>query len=665
MSDREQQSDGPSPAPPRREVPTDAVIGRDERARLGPERRLRDFTTPLSVLRLVPLAAVIGVVAAVVALVLVDLIGLITNLVYYQRVSLELVSPAHHTLGLASVAVPVIGGLIVGLMARYGSEQIRGHGIPEAMETILVGGSKVQPRLAILKPLSSAICIGTGGPFGAEGPIILTGGALGSVIAQFFHFSAAERRSLLVAGAAGGMAAVFGTPVAAVLLGIELLVFEWKPRSMVPIAIAAAMAEAVRMVFANAGLLPVEPLFPANIALAAGWAPFMGALLVGLAGGGAAWLLTVAVYGAEDVFRKLPVHWMWWPAIGGVVVGLGGLIEPRALGVGYDTIASQLAGELALGALVSILLVKLVIWSIALGSGTSGGILAPILIIGCSLGGVLTPLLPSATQGFWTLMGMTAVLAGVTRSPLTAVVFSLEVTHDVSVLMPLLLVSTVAHLVSVLVLRRSILTEKVARRGFHVLCQYEVGPLDVLFVRELMETDVLTVEEGSSLDVVYQMLLEHSSMRYQRLLPVTTADGRLVGGLAWSDVMERAARGDLSGTVDDVMHRNLIVAYPYETLRVVADRMAEGMLGVLPVVDAEHPEQLRGLITQFDLLRARGRMLEEERHRERVLDLRVFSAVRRHRQDHGSPREVIATAGDQPRDVEHAELDSSSPAEES
>jgi CBS domain-containing protein len=282
----------------------------------------------------------------------------------------------------------------------------------------------------------------------------------------------------------------------------------------------------------------------------------------------------------------------------------------------------------ALGALVSIFVVKLIIWAIALGSGTSGGILAPILIMGCAVGGVLTPVLPHATEGYWIFLGMAAALAGVTRSPLTAIVFSVELTHDVEVLLPLLVVSTVAHLVSVLILKRSILTEKVARRGFHVLREYEVGPLEVLFVRDLMATDVLTVEVGSALGAVHAMLREHSAMRYQRLLPVTTAEGRLVGAISWNDVLERAARGELEGTVDDVMHRRLVAAYPDETLRVVANRMAAGKLGVLPVVDRADPGQLRGLITQFDLLRARGRMLEEERHREQVLDLRIFSAVR-------------------------------------
>jgi CBS domain-containing protein len=399
------------------------------------------------------------------------------------------------------------------------------------------------------------------------------------------------------------------------------------------------VAEAVRTWFAGRGLLVPEPLFPTHIVLATGWRPFAGALVMGLAGGAAAWLLTVAVYGAEDAFKKLPIHWMWWPAIGGVVVGVGGLIEPRALGVGYDTIASQLAGQLALGALISIFLVKLVIWSIALGSGTSGGILAPILIMGCSMGGILTPLLPAASTGYWILMGMTAALAGVTRSPLTAVVFAVELTHDVEILMPLLVVSTVAHLVSVLVLKRSILTEKVARRGFHVSREYQVGPLEVLFVREVMATDVLTVAEGSNLDAVYQSLLGHASMRYQRLVPVMSADGRLVGALAWNDVLERAACADLGGTIDDVMHRDLVVAYPDESLRGVADRMAGHKLGALPVVEREHPERLRGLITQFELLQARGRILEEERHREQVLDLRVLSPLRLRHRHHGAPPE--------------------------
>ncbi|HJP65572.1 MAG TPA: chloride channel protein [Actinomycetota bacterium] len=619
-------------------LPEDDVVGVDQREQHGVERELGDFTTPWRTVRLVPLAVVIGALSAIVALVLLDLIGAITNLAYYHRWSLTLISPAANRLGAVAIVIPVVGSLIVGLMARYGSERIRGHGIPEAMETILVGGSKVEPRLTALKPVSSAISIGTGGPFGAEGPIILTGGALGSVIAQFFHLSAIERRCLLVAGAAGGMSAVFGTPVAAVILGVELLVFEWKPRSLVLIALASAVADVVRIGFAHAGLLHPEPLFPLSAAAPHGAAILWGSVVLGLAGGASAWLLTKAVYGAEDAFKRLPIHWMWWPAIGGLVVGIGGLIEPRALGVGYDTIGAELAGKLAIATLLSVFLVKLLIWAVALGSGTSGGILAPILIMGAAVGGLLSPILPGASVGTWSLLGMAGALAGVTRSPLTAVVFALELTRDPNTLLPLLLVSIIAHLLSVLVLKRSILTEKVARRGFHVLREYSVGPMEVLFVRDVMATDILTVESGSPFKSIYATVLDRSAMRGQRLLPVLSSSEVLIGVVPWMDILERAARGDTSGTVDDVMHTDVVVAYPDEALRTVADRMAQRRLGVLPVVTRDRPDRLRGIITQFDLLRARERNLEEERHRERVLRLRVLPRMPRPLPRRGSRR---------------------------
>jgi H+/Cl- antiporter ClcA len=412
-------------------------------------------------------------------------------------------------------------------MARYGSERIRGHGIPEAMETVLVGGSKVQPRLTVLKPVSSAIAIGTGGPFGAEGPIIVTGGALGSLFGQLFKLSAIERRSLLVAGAAAGMSAVFGTPVAAVLLGVELLVFEWKPRSMIPIAVASAMGSAVRAGFASAGWLEDVPLFPSAATVDTGATMVLGAVAVGVVGGAVAWVLTNAVYGAEGLFKRLPVHWAWWPAIGGLVVGIGGLIEPRALGVGYDVIEAEIGGRIAVAGLLSILVVKLVIWAVALGSGTSGGILAPVLMMGAAVGGLMGSVLPGASVGAWSVLGMGAVLAAVTRTPLTAIILGLELTYDAELLLPLLLACTVGHLTSVLVLKRSILTEKVARRGFHVLCEYSVGPLEALFVRDVMVTDVLTAEADTTVAEVYGGL-EAAPMRRQRLLPVL-GNGAVVG----------------------------------------------------------------------------------------------------------------------------------------
>lgn len=594
------------------------VTGADPGRSAAPEDALGDFTTHPDALRLVPLALVIGALSAGVALALLDMIGFFTNLLYYQRISVQLVSPLANTLGAVAIVIPVVGGLAVGLMARFGSEQIRGHGIPEAMERILINGSRIQPRLAILKPISSAVSIGTGGPFGAEGPIILTGGALGSIVGQLFRLTAAQRRALLVAGAAAGMSAVFGTPVAATLFGVELLAFEFRPRSMVLIGLAAATADGLRIMMANAGLMAPQPIFPVPAHAPLAGLALLGAAVVGLASGAGAWVMTQAVYRFEDLFKRLTghIHWMWWPTIGGVLIGVGGFVDPRALGVGYDTIHSELLGQLTLEALLLLFVVKLTIWSGALGSGTSGGILAPIMMLGAAIGGVLGHALPGASPGTYALLGLAGAIAGVTRSPFTAIVFAFELTHDQNSLLALLVVATIAHLSSVLILKRSILTEKVARRGFHVMREYAVDPLEATFVREVMDSELFTIEPEHLLSDVYRSLPEGSPARRQRLYPVM-ADDRLVGLLPWSVVLaERQAAGR---TVRDVMHRTFVVAYPDEILRAVADRMTGEGIGALPVVERSRPDRLHGLITQFDILAARHKLLEEERKAERVL----------------------------------------------
>src|SRR5438552_397066 len=434
--------------------------------RAGAEPRgaaaLGDFTATSRVVPMALAGVGIGVLAAYVALALLRLIGLFTNLFFFQRWDSALVSPAGNTLGPLGILVPVVGALVIGLMARYGSERIRGHGIPEAIESILIGGSRIQPRVAVLKPLSAAISIGSGGPVGAEGPIIMTGGAFGSLVAQFFELTAAERKTLLVAGAAAGMSATFASPVAAVLLAVELLLFEWKPRSMIPVALASATAAAARRYLIGLGPLFPTPPHPVFI----GPGGLLGCALVGLAAGVLSALLTLAVYAAEDAFRLLPIHWMWWPAIGGLVVGLGGFVFPQALGVGYDTIAALLQDDVPRRLLLGILLVKSIIWSVSLGSGTSGGVLAPLLLMGGALGGLEAIYLPPEGTGFWPLVSMGAILGGTMRSPFTGVVFAVELTHDVNMLLPLLIAVTLAHATTVLALRRSILTEKVARRGY-------------------------------------------------------------------------------------------------------------------------------------------------------------------------------------------------------
>jgi chloride channel protein, CIC family len=581
---------------------------------------LGDFTASSRLITISLLAIVIGVVSTFVALALLRLIGLFTNLFYFHRWSAALVSPSANHLGLYAVLVPIAGALVIGFMARYGSERIRGHGIPEAIESILLNGSRVQPRLAILKPLSSAIAIGSGGPFGAEGPIIMTGGAVGSLIAQFFHLSGAERKTLLVAGAAAGMAATFAAPLAAVLLAVELLLFEWKPRSVIPVALASAVAGASRRYVLGMG--PLFPI-PAHDAFI-GPMGLAGCVIAGLLAGLFSGLLTKAVYASEDLFQRLPIHWMWWPAIGGLVVGLGGLVFPQALGVGYDTIGSLLQGDLPKATLAGILIVKLVIWAVALGSGTSGGVLAPLLMLGGALGGVEAMFLPAQGIGFWPLISMGAILGGTMRCPFTGIVFAIELTHDFNALLPLLIANTFAYGVTVLLLKRSILTEKLSRRGFHLSREYSVDPLEILFVREVMRTNVMAFRASETVkDFACWFRADHSP-RGQHLFPVVDPDQRLAGVITRKDlkkVLEQSHRKDAS--VGSVAQPSPTVAYANEPLRAVAYRMAEKQFTRMPVVDPENGHKLVGMISLEDLLSGRVRTLTEERTRERVLRLRL------------------------------------------
>ncbi len=598
-----------------RRLPEDSIGGADERSSRS-EHRLGDFTIRPADVKLAGLALVVGALSAGVALALLRLIGLATHIAYHGSFSTAFESPPLRGLRWWTVFIPVAGGLLVGLMARFGSERIRGHGIPEAMETILIGGSKARPRLALLKPVSSAISIGTGGPFGAEGPIILTGGAVGSVFAQFLHLSAIERRTLLVAGSCGGMAAVFGTPVAAVLFGVELLVFEWRPRSLVPIASSVAVAATLRGVFVDHGLVAPAPLFPLHAAGFGTATAVLEALAVGVVAAAVAWLLTVAVYGAEDAFKRLPFHWSWWPMIGGLVVGVGGLVDPRALGVGYGTISAELSGRLAIGALALLLVVKLVIWATALGSGTSGGILAPLLMIGAAAGGLVGHAL-GAPVGTCAALGMAATLSGTTRSPFTSIVFGVELTHAQGLLLELLVACVAAHFVSAIVLRRSIVTEKVARRGYHVMREYGVDPLEAMFVREVMQDDLIVVAATDKVGAVRHLLERDPRGRRQRTFPVLDADGGLRGVVRWSDL----ADADPGAPVGLLAVAEPALAYDDEVLRTVATRMAATGVGAMPVIVREGPVRIVGVVTESDLLAGRRRQLVEERERERPFRL--------------------------------------------
>ena len=583
-----------------------------------------DFSAEARLVGISAIAMTIGACCALAALVLLRLIDLFTNLFYFQHLSLQPRSPADHALGWTSVLVPMLGGLIVGLMAHYGSERIRGHGIPEAMEAILIGRSRMSPKVAILKPVSSAIAIGSGGPFGAEGPIIMTGGSIGSIIAQAFHLTAAERKTLLVAGASGGMSAVFNTPMAAVLLAVEILLFEWKPRSLIPVALAAAVAALLRPYLLGSGaMFPVTPhgLLP-TINL-------LGAVPVGFLAGLLAMALTLAVYGAEDAFHRLPLHWMWWPVLGGLVVGLGGMVQPKALGVGYGLIADLLRGEYVARVLLGLIVVKGLIWSIALGSGTSGGVLAPLLMMGCALGALEVSALPGGDRTLWPLVSMAAALAGTMRLPLTSVIFALELTHDLNALPALLIASVVSYGLNVLVLKHSILTEKVARRGYLITQEYAVDPLERLSVGAVMTTEVVAVPAALPVrDLLGQYFFGGSRSKHSGY-PVVDKLGNLLGVITRSDLLEHWITGLIDGSKDadvlgngaiiayDLISRQSITAYPSESCRIAAERMAQMGVKQLPVVSPDDPNQLIGIVTVGDLLKAHQRLFEEEAKRER------------------------------------------------
>ena len=503
-------------------------------------RPLGDHSADWRMLMLAAAALVVGTGGALGAWLLLRLIAVATNLFWFARLSAASVDITHAHVGLMVVAIPVIGSVIVGLMARFGSEKIRGHGIPEAIEAILYGESRLSPLVAILKPLSSAISIGSGGPFGAEGPIIMTGGAIGSLFAHCFHLSAAERKTLLVAGAAAGMTGIFATPVAAILLALEVLLFEWKPRSFVPVVVAVLVALAWRPL-----LLGTGPLFPlAAVAMPLDWRICGIAAGVGVLVGLEAALLSSCLYRVEDAFHRLPVHWMWWPALGGVVVGLGGLVDNRVLGAGYGNIQLLLDGAFSIRLIALLLVTKAVVWLVALGSGTSGGVLAPLLILGGALGCLLGQFLPGPA-GFWAMIGMAAIMSGAMRAPLTGTLFAAELTGRFDALPAIFAASCTAYAISVLIMRRSILTEKIARRGRHILQEYTVDALEFMQAEQVMTPDPETLPGAMS---IREAVAFFAVGARHRSYPVVDLAGHLLGLASRSDALRWQVEGAAEST---------------------------------------------------------------------------------------------------------------------
>jgi H+/Cl- antiporter ClcA/predicted transcriptional regulator len=559
------------------------------------------------------LAVVIALGAGLLAEVLTALIGFFTNLFFYGRFSLAFISPADNHLGLWVILVPVLGGLIVGVMARWGSPAIRGHGIPEVMERVLIGESRIPPKVTILKPVGTAISIGSGGPFGAEGPIIATGGALGSLVGQALRVTADERKVLLAAGAAAGMAAIFGAPISATILAVELLLFEYRSRSLAPVALACATAAAVRIAFHGpAAVFPMEVIAtPTGVALAVYTAigVFVGALGVAI---------TKTLYKIEDAFERLPIHWMWWPALGGVVVGVMGYLSPRTLGVGYDNITHLLDGSLAGQALLVLVLCKLISWSIALGSGTAGGTLAPLFTIGGGagvlFGALVAALLPSLgiDPRVAGLVGMAAAFTGASRALLASVVFAFEATRQPAGLLPLLAGCTGAYLISLRTMKETIMTERLARRGTPVITEYSADFLQRVLVRDRASSPVVTLPADRSVASAKAWLQSDAAPTHQGF-PVIDEEGKVIGVLTRRDLL--APRGDEQLTLRALVHRPPVVVSGQQSLRDAADLMVGAKVGRLPVVASDGSRRVVGILSRSDLLAAHERRLDEGRRR--------------------------------------------------
>jgi chloride channel protein, CIC family len=564
------------------------------------------------VVRLSLLAIGLGAVAAGTSVVLMRLIALITNLAFYQQLSLNVVPPAGNQLGVWVIVVPVVGALVIGFMARYGSKAIRGHGIPEAMEQVLTNESRVPARVTFLKPLSAAIAIGTGGPFGAEGPIIATGGALGSMLGQILSTTAAERKTLLAAGAAAGMAATFGSPVSAVLLAVELLLFEYRARSIIPVAIACATAAGAHIAIDGAGAVFSMP----NVA-----APTLGALMfyavLGCAMGIAAVVITRLLYAIEDGFERLPIHWMWWPAIGAVAVGVVGYFAPDTLGVGYYNISALLSGNMASRAVLFLFVMKLISWSISLGSGTSGGTLAPLFTIGGAIGALCGAAMMQIWPGLGAdisvaaLVGMAAIFGGASRAFLASAVFAFETTQQPLCLLPLLAGCTTSYLVSCLLMRHTIMTEKIARRGVRTPAEYVADALDQVLVCKVASKAVFALKADDRVEQVREWLSAGSVDSRHQGFPVLDAKQTLVGVLTRQDILDEGV--SKSAKVIELVKRPPKFVYDDSTVRQAADHMANHDIGRLPVMSRETPPELLGIITRSDIMSCFRRSADDNR----------------------------------------------------
>jgi H+/Cl- antiporter ClcA len=586
-------------------IPISPLLSSMEPASGKPENK---FLVKRRLLQISGLCILVAMAISLIAKFLVVLINVVTNISFYGSLDPAFHSPANNHLGIWVVFIPAIGGILVGLMALYGSKAIRGHGIPEAMEQILVNQSKIKPSITFLKPVSSAIAIGTGGPFGAEGPIIATGGALGSTLGQLFRITSNERKIILAAGATAGMSAIFGTPIAAVFLAIELLLFEFSPRAILPVALACITGAAGHhLLFESGPVFPMPDLqTPSNGALAI----YSG---IGLVTGFLSLGITKIVYFIEDSFDKLPIHWMWWPAIGGLAVGAIGYFAPHTLGVGYDNIISILSGTVTILIVVRLFFFKFLSWAIALGSGTSGGTLAPLLTIGGAggaiLGSIILSIFPNSGINIplAALIGMSSMFAGASRAYLTSITFALESTGQFHALLPLLGGCTASYLVSFFLLENTIMTEKIARRGVFTPDSYEPDVLSKLTVAQVISGDDVVLNPSASIRDTRQVLKPMNHENHYFI--VADNKGDYTGIVKLTDIEQHDQNPDaLLETI--VCHEGVFVK-DTDNLRKAVELMSADGMEMLPVLtDAK----VTGVLSYKDVMKAYKTYHDENEH---------------------------------------------------
>jgi CIC family chloride channel protein len=561
------------------------------------------------------LALIVGVAGGFGAIIFRAMILFIQTIFYASG------TPLDNTLGYLVILAPAIGGLIVGLIVYFFAREAKGHGVPEVMEAIAMRGGNIRPRVAVVKTIASSICIGSGGSTGREGPIIQIGAAVGSAIGQKLKLPPGGVKILLACGATAGISATFNTPIAGVIFSIELILFELKTRSFIPLVVSSITGTIISRIF-----LGRQPAFTIPAYNFVSPYELLFYLLLGLLAGVVAVFFIKMMYGTENFFEKLHMKPYLKPVIGGLCVGAIGLFLPQLFGVGYETLSSVLNETIIAGSVILLLVLcigKIIANSLTLGSGGSGGVFSPALFIGGMLGGAFGIIVHSfypgitATYGAYALVGMAAVFAGMSRGTLTAIIIVFEMTLNYNIILPLMFACVVSDAVSTFLSKETMYTKKLMMKGVNITHDMEVEVLSSVLVKDAMVEKVVTVSEDTTVRELAHLIQVTEHMGF----PVLTAEGKLVGIITHHDIRNAILEDKYDLKVKEVESKDLLFAYPNDTLDETINRMVERGVSHLPVVEPSDKTHLIGFITKGDIMRAH--------HKKRVIEaMRIHFSMR-------------------------------------